>query len=238
MGTIAVTAAIDALLFDLDNTLADRDEAFARWARWFARERLGVAQPLEIEEAASALMLLDAGGHTPKDALFRGIKEAYRRLVNDVDSLVNAFRAQLITHLPPLNAGATILLAALDEAHLPWGIVTNGSSPAQRAKIHTLMLADRARSVVISEEIGMRKPDPEMFRLAASHLGVAEREILFVGDNPAADIAGAVSAGMQTAWLRQSRTWPAHLTAITPDLVIDALDDLMWVAERGERPCR
>jgi putative hydrolase of the HAD superfamily len=223
--------AVNAVLFDLDNTLADRDEGFVRWARWFAVERLGCETPPEIESAVASLIVRDAGGYTPRDAFMRALQEQYAYLADDTETLIAAFRSQLVAHLPPLDEGAVAFLTALDEARMPWGIVTNGSSRSQLGKIHKLGLADRARCLVISEDIGIRKPDPEIFLLAAARLGVAASDALFVGDHPEIDMTGAANAGMRTAWLHRGRRWPSHLTAVAPDFVIDSLQELMWAAD-------
>jgi epoxide hydrolase-like predicted phosphatase len=50
-------------------------------------------------------------------------------------------------------------------------------------------------AVVISGEVGMRKPEPEIYRLAAGRLGIPAAECVFVDDLPA-NVAGAVAVGM------------------------------------------
>jgi putative hydrolase of the HAD superfamily len=219
--------AVRAVLFDLDNTLADRDEAFVRWARWFARDQLGMSEPAAIEDVAAALIVLDADGYTPKGTLFRAIAEQYAWQMGDVDALIGAYREQVIAHLPPLDSGAMDLLSALDEAGMPWGIVTNGSSLSQLGKIRKLGLEGEAACIVISEEIGLRKPDQAMFHLAAERLETPPSDILFVGDHPNLDVAGAANAGMQTAWLRRGRTWSADMGPVPPNLTIDSLRELV-----------
>ncbi len=51
----------------------------------------------------------------------------------------------------------------------------------------------------VSEAIGFQKPDPRAFRRLADELGVEPTACLFVGDDAERDVAGARSAGMQTA---------------------------------------
>jgi putative hydrolase of the HAD superfamily len=226
--------AVRAVLFDLDNTLANREEAFSRWAHWFARVQLNCSDVAELATSVSTLIALDADGYTPRDALFRTLKAHYPSLLDDVDVLVEHYRRQLVAHLPPLDSGAATLLAALDQASVPWGIVTNGSSLNQRGKIAKLDLERRAHCVVISHEVGFRKPDPAIFRLAAERLAVAEHEILFVGDHSELDAVGAAGVGMQTAWLRRARAWPDQLSPHCPDFVIDSLGELGWVAGKDQ----
>jgi putative hydrolase of the HAD superfamily len=222
--------AVNAVLFDLDNTLADRDQAFRAWARWFAQEHLRLEHRQAIEEVVGGLITLDAEGRTPKDLMFATLKDRYPHLTEDVNDLASAFRQQLLAHLPPLADDAACLIDALDAIRMPWGIVTNGSA-GQLRKVEQLDLVDRAACIVISEEVGVRKPDPAIFHAAAAGVGVAPSHIMFVGDHPEADIAGAARAGMQTAWLRRGQEWPVHDSLAAPNLIVDSLGELLWIAE-------
>lgn len=227
--------AVNAVLFDLDNTLADRDEAFRAWARWFAQGRLGLAHHLTIEEAVTGLIALDADGRTPKDVMFSTLKGRYPSLTEGINDLSTAFRQQLLVHLPPLEEGATRLIEALDGTGIPWGIVTNGSA-SQIRKVEKLELVDRAACIVVSAVVGARKPDSAIFHAAAERIGVAPPSILFVGDHPEADVAGAAHAGMRTAWLRRGRDWPVQLAPAVPDIIVESLGELLWIArDRRER---
>ncbi len=203
---------IHAVLFDLDNTLADREAAFSGWCRWFAREHLSLRNAESIKHVVATLVALDDDGHLPRETFFHRVKAQYPNLDTEADVLIEAFRSELSTHLPPLDDATATLLAALDGSRLPWGIVTNGSSQNQRRKLRHLGLESRAGCILISEEIGLRKPDAAIFRLAAERLGAPIPQVLFVGDHPEADVVGAGSAGMQTAWLHRNRSWPDHLT--------------------------
>lgn len=91
-------------------------------------------------------------------------------------------------------------------------------------------------SIVISEEIGLRKPRPEIFAAVAESLGLAAREILHVGDDLRADVAGAAAAGMRTVWLTRCVREPeAALAAYDgprPDFALEDLLDLPVLAAR------
>lgn len=69
------------------------------------------------------------------------------------------------------------------------GIVSNARSIADPG------LVDRFDAVVLSGEVRVAKPNPEIFRLAAQRIGVDPSECVFVDDLPA-NVAGAVEAGM------------------------------------------
>ncbi len=220
---------VHGVLFDLDNTLAARDEAFAAWLGWFARERLGLdpADP-ETEATVARLLARDAGGHNPKLGFFQALKADFPALAGEPADLLADLRRRLPDHLPPLEAGTVGLLAALDRAGVPWGVVTNGAE-TQYLKLRRLGLEGRGRCVVVSEVVGVHKPDSAIFRLAAGHLGVEPARILFVGDHPRKDVVGAAGVGMATAWLRRGRAWPVDLAETPPTHEIDALAELHGV---------
>lgn len=84
---------------------------------------------------------------------------------------------------------------------LPVGILTNGFSEIQRAKLKRFpALADRSHALVISEEIGHLKPDPRLFERAAADAGVPPSAILYVGDSLHSDVDGGLGAGWKVAW--------------------------------------
>jgi putative hydrolase of the HAD superfamily len=230
--TIPSRRPVSAVLFDLDNTLADRDRAFRAWAGWFAQKHLALVDLQGADEAVAELIALDADGRISKDVMFSTLKDRYSHLTEDVTTLAAAFREQLLGYLPPLEDGAARLIDALDAAGMPWGIDTNGSM-TQLRKVEKLDLVARAACIVISDDVGARKPDPAIFHAAAARIGIAPARILVVGDHPAADVAGAVRARMQTAWLRRGREWPAHSIEAVPNVIVDALDELLWIAEGG-----
>ena len=85
----------------------------------------------------------------------------------------------------------------------PVGILTNGFKEAQRAKFDRFpVLLDRSASVVISEEVGVMKPNPALFAHAADKAGINPEEILYVGDSLHSDVEGGRNAGWQVAWFR------------------------------------
>jgi putative hydrolase of the HAD superfamily len=217
---------IDAVLFDLDNTLHGRDWAFRSWAAWFVRERLGLADGPAAEGAVGFITGLDAGGRSPKAAMFGRIKERYPALPDAADALALAFRTEMLAHLGGLEPATVRLLDGLDHQRIPWGIVTNGSA-GQIERVRALGLAGRTRCVVVSEVVGVRKPATAIFLLAAARLGADPRRTDFVGDNPESDIVGAAAAGMRTAWLRHGRAWPEALLPVAPDFVVDALAEIV-----------
>ena len=85
------------------------------------------------------------------------------------------------------------------------GIITNGFIDTQKSRLQISSLNKYFNSVTISEEVGVRKPQIEIFNLAlAKHSHIPKEKVLMVGDNLEADIHGAKNAGLDTCWLHRT----------------------------------
>lgn len=74
-------------------------------------------------------------------------------------------------------------------------------------------------------EVGVRKPDPGIFALAAEHCGSDLTAAWMCGDSPDADVIGAGRAGLHTIWIRHGRTWPASMPQ--PDRTVDSITEAL-----------
>jgi HAD superfamily hydrolase (TIGR01549 family) len=85
--------------------------------------------------------------------------------------------------------------------------------------------------VVISVEVGVRKPRREIFEAMLAGLGTSASETLHVGDNLRADVAGAAALGVRTAWITRCIPDPERALAAyegpRPDFVISDLRELL-----------
>lgn len=83
------------------------------------------------------------------------------------------------------------------------GILTNGFAETQWKKIEQFNLKNTAKEIVISEEIGVLKPNPKIFEYSTDLAGVEPSEILYVGDSLTSDVEGGSNAGWQVAWFTE-----------------------------------
>ncbi len=210
------------LLIDLDDTLIDREAAFRRWAATYAA-RLGLP-PAE----ADWLIAADRGGGEKREQLAELIVTRYGLGSDQQGAVVDELRRGLIEHLEPDAA----VPAALDQARAAgWTVVvvTNGQVAQQEQKLHRAGLAGHVSGWVISEGVGLRKPDPKIFRLAAERVNQSLAGAWMIGDSPEHDIAGAREAGIGSVWLRRGRQWEHETFA--PDYIADnflaALDSVL-----------
>ena len=91
-------------------------------------------------------------------------------------------------------------------------------------------LEPHVHATVVSEEVGIRKPRPEIFEATLQRLGVAAEQTLHVGDRLGADVRGAAEAGLRTAWITRrvrdpEKTLRDH-DGPAPNYVIADLDEL------------
>lgn len=90
-------------------------------------------------------------------------------------------------------------------ARVPLALITNGPEDMQRAGIHNVGIAHFFKTVIISgaADMGVRKPNPRIFRLACGRLGVSPEHALMIGDHAEADIRGARAVGMQAVHIER-----------------------------------
>ena len=121
------------------------------------------------------------------------------------------------------------VLEKLHDYHI--GIITNGAhdehTDSQLTKVRHLGLIDQIQSITISGEIGIRKPNFEIFELACQRADVLFDEAMFIGDSIQNDIVGANRVGMTSVLIdRNSQKLPSITIDEQPDYTISNLYDV------------
>jgi putative hydrolase of the HAD superfamily len=114
------------------------------------------------------------------------------------NSLAQEIAARYVSLSPyktALHHGALEVVSRLSETH-ELHIITNGFSEVQRIKIQESGLAPFFKHLIISEEVGVQKPQPEIFHHLLSLISASKRDCVMVGDNFNTDIEGARNAGI------------------------------------------
>lgn len=83
-------------------------------------------------------------------------------------------------------------------------IVSNGFIEQQYEKIRRSGLADCFNHVVLSEEVGVQKPNADIFFYALGLDNLRSDEVLMIGDGWSSDIQGAKNAGIDQMWIHES----------------------------------
>lgn len=183
------------VIFDLYNTLIDgADEERDRALREMAA-LLGVAP-------ADLLRVYRESWH--ERLVGWGVAETVRimarRLGVDATAEQVAQAAELRRSLPRrlFDLASEETLAVLDglraDGH-PLGVLSNATAESAEAW-PSGPLASRFDAVIFSSVVGMAKPDPAVYRLAAAELGAVPEECVFVGDGADGELPGAAAAGM------------------------------------------
>jgi putative hydrolase of the HAD superfamily len=219
-----------AILFDLDNTLIDRPRSLSRLSARLYEHFAPDLGPLTLADLDAAVQRADGGGYRPKDEAFAELRDTLPWLRRpDVETIHEVWYTHYPQSAVPLP-GMYEMLDQIDALSIPMGIITNGGSFVQNAKVDLLDLRRRMAVVVVSDDVGVRKPDPAIFELALDRANVAPAHAWFVGDHPINDILGAANAGLTPVWMRGSHDWPSD--APPPQLQIDTLDELVEHAVR------
>jgi putative hydrolase of the HAD superfamily len=98
--------------------------------------------------------------------------------------------------------GAVALLP-LVKARAKVGIVSNNLLEEQQEKLRQCGLDRFVDVLVVSEDVGISKPDPRIFHIALERLGCPAAEAVMVGDSWSADVAGARAAGIRAVWFNR-----------------------------------
>jgi putative hydrolase of the HAD superfamily len=229
-----IPGALRAICFDLDNTLWDVEPVLMR------AERI-LADWLRSRYPRMAEMLSSGAMPAVREALLRELPQ----------------RAHDLTYLRRETLARMAAAAGYDrdiahQAFATWHAARNQCEPyddvvpalarlAQGFRLATLSngnadlrcigLAHHFEVSLHAATLGCAKPDPRAYQAVADALTLKPEEILFVGDEPLADVSGPRAAGMKTVWLnRAAARWPEALPAA--DASVGSLDELVKLLTR------
>ncbi len=192
------------VLFDLDDTLCDHDTSLRlRLRRAFATAVEGLPG-IDLEALVAASVARAVGGTEHFGALLAsfGVTDPAR-----VERAVETYASDRYYGLKLFDEALDVIEAIRREARV--GMITNGPSRIQRDKVLRLEIGELFPFILVSEEEGIAKPDPAIFRRALELGRARPEDAVYIGDNPDADVGGARAAGIRSVWVnRAGRPWP------------------------------
>lgn len=211
--------AIEAVLFDIDDTLLDHGGAgFAglRAHLLAAHPELDVAR---FERAWEEWLRLEAA-HYPEYLAGRlslaqqrqrrtaGLLESLGLPARDEAELTDWYESYLSHYQRHWRAFDDVEAALETLGERAAGVITNAEAEPQRRKLEALGLSGRLLLLVASGAVGVAKPEPRIFALACERLGLAPAAVAYVGDRLTTDARGARDAGMLGIWLDRRKLDP------------------------------
>lgn len=215
----------DWILFDADETLFTFD-AFGGLQRMFLdysvtftaedfQDYQAVNKPLWVDYQNGAISALQL-----QHQRFQSWSERIAVPAGDLNAAFLNAMAEICVPLP----GAESLLNTLKDK-VKIGIITNGFTALQQIRLERTGLGDYFDLLVISEQVGVAKPDRKIFDYTFEQMGNPPRDrVLMVGDTAESDILGGMNAGIATCWLNaHHRSLP---DGITPTWEVASLSEL------------
>jgi 2-haloalkanoic acid dehalogenase type II len=226
------TGAVRAICFDLDNTLWEIDPVLARAERiladWLERRYPQIPaafSPADVQRVREAL-LAERPDQAHDFTFLR--RETFARVAAAVgynrDTAADiAHEAFTLWHAARNQVEPFAdVIPVLDRLRGRYRLATlsNGNADLER-----IGLAHHFELMLHAAALGCAKPAARSYEHLAQALTLHPAEILFVGDEPHADVVGPRAAGMQTVWVNRGRlVWPDALPA--PDACIADLTEL------------
>jgi putative hydrolase of the HAD superfamily len=217
-----------AILFDLDDTLNDRQATLKVFVQHFLQEFASKLEPISFDDVLLEYQRVDAGGYRPRDQVHQILAESLPWLEPVSAEVLIAFWYNLFSKLSVPMPHAQETLLALQARGIKLGLVTNGKSKVQNEKVDALGLRDFLDLILVSEDVGIKKPDPRIFEIALEHLQLETSQVWMVGDHPVNDVLGARGAGLTGVWLKNANhTWPDAVRGLELELLPELLESLI-----------
>ncbi|WP_100752618.1 pyrimidine 5'-nucleotidase [Vibrio salilacus] len=215
----------DWILFDADETLFHFD-AFKGMQLMFSRKGVEFTQQdfADYQTINKPLWVdYQDGKITAAQLKHNRFIEWAEKLQTTTAELNSAFleaMADICTLLP----GARELMDAV-HGRAKMGIITNGFTELQAIRLERTEIAHYFEHVIISEQVGVAKPDQAIFNHALEKMGTpCKSKVLMVGDNQHSDILGGINFGIETCWLNHQGV--EQDSNISPNYTVSSLHEL------------
>ncbi|MFF0528089.1 HAD family hydrolase [Nocardia amikacinitolerans] len=221
-----VSVASDAMAhsftvaFDIGNTLVDVDriqnQALDSTARALAEREIITSKVafkktyFEVESTISG----PAVNHLfskPSDIMSLTLSRISVKSRTILYFALSVYRDSVLNSIRPQH-GLTAMLRSLRQQYR-LAIISDGSIDDQILTLHRMGIIEFFDPIVISEEIGVMKPDKKIFEALIEGAGTPASHVLMVGNDSYRDIAGAKQAGMRTVWVKP----PSHNARTSSD---------------------
>ena len=232
------------VLIDLDDTLFDYPKtektAFRNTFKelgFFVESELGNAKKEEIYEKIKDRykdVNLQLWKDLEKGAVDKDRLKVVRfeKIIEEFDLKYNPYEMSEL-YLKKLGEGifpfeATEKLCEYLHSKYKVGIITNGIKEVQHSRIENSTIAKYIDKIIISDEVGVNKPDKRIFEYAMNYFEIMDKsEVIMIGDSLGADIKGGQNAGIDTCWVNLRNN--VNDTGIVPKHEVRKLEELFEI---------
>ncbi len=201
---------IKAIIFDLDNTLIDRQKAFKemlirKFSSLFDDKKL-------IESMVEDIIKWDDNGTVERIIVFKKWASKYDVTCITPEQLDKDWSNESGTVAFLYDDVKDTLIKLKEKYKL--AILTNGNVASQRRKLNTINIYDLLDFSLVSSEYIVKKPDKQIFEYTAKQLGLNTNECVYVGDNYNIDVLGSRNAGMTPIYVSRKNEIHNDVTTI------------------------
>lgn len=220
---------IKAILFDFDGTISNRSQNAYGVFDDYLRPYFKDLSDLEFEAVLQDFLTDDMNGTVNCKFRIPPFINKYK------DYLPENFEEEFVAYYYEYMWKYCVLkpetISVLKElkGKYKMAILSNGQSKSQHDKISNMHIDEYFEEILVSGDIGINKPNKEIFEYMANKLGVKCEECAFVGDVFSSDIIGAIRANMVPVWLQANYEIPAKYYK---GIRIDSLSKLPEVLEK------
>jgi putative hydrolase of the HAD superfamily len=229
---------LKAVLFDIDDTLYSTTE-FAEQARRNSIEAM-IRMGLRVDPEAALKELREVISEFASN-YDRHYDKFLRRLPPDAVGDVNpallvaaavvAYHETKFRQLHPFRDAVEALAILHRKTDLILGVLTEGLEVKQAEKLVRLELYPYLdpKAIFISDQVGISKPNPKLYRYALEKLELRPKQVMYVGDNPMNDIVPAKEVGMIAVRHRGTGKYADLECSLPPDHQIEDFHELLEI---------
>ncbi|MED3818922.1 MULTISPECIES: HAD family hydrolase [Priestia] len=223
---------IKAVIFDLDETLLDRDSSLKLFIQDQYERYSEELALIPKQEYTSRFIELDQKGYVWKDKVYEQLLNEYDLSNLTWEEMLDDYLHYFPAHCVPFLHMEDVL-KELKKKGLLLGMITNGFTDFQWMNIKALGIDHYFDTILVSEQEGIKKPHKDIFLRALKALDVSAEESVYIGDHPENDVLGARGAGMHAVWKKGA----FFDGSFTDSYIIEDLKELLNVMNEFQETC-
>ena len=190
-----------AVFFDFDDTLQSRAGAYRMYCEDFLdRYFPGLSDEEKVRKMDEMEEHVD-GGYKSREEYWPEMIDLWGwKDAPELSVLTDDFNSSFGLKVDMLPDSVDVIKQLKQRGYI-LGMITNGNSKLQNTKLDTAGIRGLFDVVVVSDDIGIWKPEAGIFEYAMNKVGVTAEQSVYVGDHPVNDIQGALNARMQPVWM-------------------------------------